>query len=186
MDNDLMISKMMIGACNLVILLPEGISRFRKRMQEYEAFSKKSDEMKALLVALKQEVEGYAEKEKKLLLRIDELSSQHKNGMTELEKHLEADKVQVRVDRAALEVQKKALLEQKEGLKASLAQATGNNKWLIEHGFQQVVTYLLHSSELNKALSDVYTKLLAHGRHQGFVASYKACEFGEPHEKSSL
>ena len=38
------------------------------------------------------------------MLRIDELSSQHKTEMVELEKLLEADKVQVRVDKAALEV----------------------------------------------------------------------------------
>ena len=40
------------------------------------------------------------------MLRIDELSSQHKTEMVELEKRLEADRVQVRVDRAALKVQK--------------------------------------------------------------------------------
>ena len=73
-----------------------------------------------------------------------------------------------------MKVQKKALLEEKEGLKASLAQATSDNEWLIEHGFQQVVTYLLHSSEFNKVLGDVYTELLAHGRHQGLFAGYKA------------
>ncbi|MFS7930789.1 hypothetical protein Hanom_Chr04g00348421 [Helianthus anomalus] len=65
-DDDLMISKMMMGACNLAALLLEGVSRFRKRMQEYEVFSKKRDEMKASMVALK-EAEGYAEKEKALL-----------------------------------------------------------------------------------------------------------------------
>ena len=61
-----MISKMMMGACNLVALLLEGVSRFRKRMQEYEVFSKKRDEMKASMVVLK-ETEGYTEKEKALL-----------------------------------------------------------------------------------------------------------------------
>ncbi|KAJ0681118.1 hypothetical protein HanPI659440_Chr16g0632121 [Helianthus annuus] len=66
MDDDLMISKMVMGACNLVALLLEGVSRFRKRMQEYEVFSKKRDEMKTSMVAL-QEAEGYAEKEKALL-----------------------------------------------------------------------------------------------------------------------
>ncbi|KAJ0765019.1 hypothetical protein HanPI659440_Chr08g0298791 [Helianthus annuus] len=66
MNDDLMISKVMMGACNLVALLLEGVSRFRKKMQEYEVFSKKRDEMKASMVVLK-EAEGYAEKEKALL-----------------------------------------------------------------------------------------------------------------------
>ncbi|MFS7923117.1 hypothetical protein Hanom_Chr03g00256961 [Helianthus anomalus] len=69
---------------------------------------------------------------------------------------------------------KKALLVEKEGLKASLIQATSDNKWLIEHEFQQVVNYLLHSSEFKKVLGDVYTELLAHGRHQDLFAGYKA------------
>ncbi|KAJ0741760.1 hypothetical protein HanOQP8_Chr06g0231731 [Helianthus annuus] len=64
MDDDQMISKMMLGAYNLVALLPDEISRFRKRMQEYEAFSKKRDGMKASMAALKKVSEGFAEKEK--------------------------------------------------------------------------------------------------------------------------
>ena len=67
-------------------------------------------------------------------------------------------------------------MEEKDRLKASLAHATSDNKWLIEHGFQQVVTYLLHSSEFNSALGDSYSQLLAHGRHQGLFAGFKACE----------
>ncbi|XP_021979994.1 uncharacterized protein LOC110876125 [Helianthus annuus] len=67
--------------------------------------------------------------------------------MVELEKRLEADRVQVRVDRAA---------------------------------FEQVVTYLLHSSEFDKVLGDVYTKLLAHVRHQGIVDLYGARYLRKP------
>ncbi|KAJ0905904.1 hypothetical protein HanPSC8_Chr07g0299391 [Helianthus annuus] len=61
-----------------------------------------------------------------------------------------------------------------------------DNKWLIEHGFQQVVTYLLHSSEFNSALGDVYLKLLIHGRHQGYTAGYDAGPVGTTEDKSSL
>ncbi|KAJ0616071.1 hypothetical protein HanIR_Chr02g0086431 [Helianthus annuus] len=50
---------------------------------------------------------------------------------------MEADKLQLKADREALDVQKKAFIEEKEGLKASMVQATGDNQWLIEHGFQQ-------------------------------------------------
>ncbi|MFS7989576.1 hypothetical protein Hanom_Chr11g01048561 [Helianthus anomalus] len=67
---------------------------------------------------------------------------------------------------------------------ASLAKATSENQWLIEHGLQQVVTHLLHSSKFNSALGDVYTKLLNHGKHLGFVAGYKAHESGQPQEQS--
>ncbi|MFS8033988.1 hypothetical protein Hanom_Chr17g01575951 [Helianthus anomalus] len=55
MDDDLMISKIMMVACNLTALLPDGVSQFRKRMHEYEVFSKKRNEMKASMVALKKE-----------------------------------------------------------------------------------------------------------------------------------
>ncbi|MFS7917749.1 hypothetical protein Hanom_Chr03g00192861 [Helianthus anomalus] len=73
-----------------------------------------------------------------------------------------------------------------EGLKASLAQLARDNKWLIEHGFQQVVTYLIHSSEFNRALGDVYSKLLIHGRHQGYIVGYDAGAAGTPKDKSPL
>ncbi|MFS8019428.1 hypothetical protein Hanom_Chr15g01403651 [Helianthus anomalus] len=64
MDDDQMISKMMLGPCNLAALRPEELSCFRKRMQEYGAFSKKGDRMKASMAALKKESEGFVEKEK--------------------------------------------------------------------------------------------------------------------------
>ncbi|KAF5796524.1 hypothetical protein HanXRQr2_Chr08g0352541 [Helianthus annuus] len=66
----------------------------------------------------------------------------------------------------ALKVREKTSMKEKEVLKA-------DNRWLIEHGFRQVVTYLLHSSEFNQALGAVYTKLLAHGRHQGLLLGTK-------------
>ncbi|KAJ0682295.1 hypothetical protein HanPI659440_Chr16g0645751 [Helianthus annuus] len=77
MDDDQMISKMMMGAYNLVSLLPEGICRFRKRMQEYEAFSKKRDGMKASMATLKKEREGFSEKEKAWMVKVGELTSRH-------------------------------------------------------------------------------------------------------------
>ncbi|MFS7996885.1 hypothetical protein Hanom_Chr12g01135161 [Helianthus anomalus] len=73
-----------------------------------------------------------------------------------------------------------------ERLKASEVRLVNENRWLIEHGFQQVVTILLHSSKFNQVLGVVYTKLLAHGRHQGLIIGYKACEAGEPQDKSPL
>ena len=71
-------------------------------------------------------------------------------------------------------------------MKASVARSTFDNQWLIEQGFHQVVTYLLHSKEFNSALGEVYTKLLNLGKHQGLIAGYKLHESGQPLEKSPL
>ncbi|MFS7953778.1 hypothetical protein Hanom_Chr07g00622531 [Helianthus anomalus] len=150
MEDNMMISRMMLSACNLAAMLPGGVSCFRKRMHEYEEFSKKKDKMKASVAAMKKEIDRFAEKEKAWVMK------------------------------------KKAFLEEKEGLKDSLAQVTSDNQWLIEHGFQQVVTYLIHSAEFNSTLGDVYTKLLNHGKHLGFIACYKAYESGQSQDQSSF
>ncbi|KAF5775605.1 hypothetical protein HanXRQr2_Chr13g0613951 [Helianthus annuus] len=140
MDDDMMLSRLILSTCNLVAVLPQGVASFRKRMHEYEEFSKKKDKMKATMSTLKKENEGL---------------------VGELKKQVEA-------------------------LEASRVQLTDDNKWLIEHGFQKVVTYLLHSAEFNSVLGGVYGKLLEHRRHQGYVAGYKACQSGDPQDKSSL
>ncbi|KAJ0591874.1 hypothetical protein HanHA300_Chr03g0078351 [Helianthus annuus] len=140
MDDEQMISNMILGACNLAALLPEGISRFRKRMQEYKAFLKKRDGMKASMAALKKENKGFAEKEKAWVMKVGEITQRHEVEVNELKKQIEA-----------LSAREKAYSEEKEGLEASLAQVTKDNKWLIEHGFQQVVNYfftLLNSTKL--------------------------------------
>ncbi|KAF5791494.1 hypothetical protein HanXRQr2_Chr09g0395421 [Helianthus annuus] len=155
MDDDLMLSRMVLTTCNLAAMLPEGITRFRQRMQEYEDFSKKKDKMKSSLASMKKEIAGFAEKE-------------------------------AAWRKEALAVQQQAFREEKEGLKASVGQVTADNQWLIEHGFQQVVTYLLHSKEFNSALGDVYTKLLNLGKHQGLTAGYKLHDSGQPLEKSPM
>ncbi|KAM0040339.1 hypothetical protein Hdeb2414_s0012g00392651 [Helianthus debilis subsp. tardiflorus] len=95
MDDDHMIAKMIMGACNLCALLPEGISRFRKRMQEYEAFSKKKkkkkrEAMKVSMAALKKESEGFAEKEKAWQMKVHELNQRHEVKVGELKKQVEA------------------------------------------------------------------------------------------------
>ncbi|KAJ0795950.1 hypothetical protein HanPI659440_Chr04g0156441 [Helianthus annuus] len=108
-------------------------------------------------------------------MKVGELTQRHEVEVSELKKQVEA-----------LKAREEASSKEKEGLEASLAQVTKDNKWLIEHGFQQVVTYLLHSSEFNRALGDVYTKLLVHGRHRGYTAGYEAYEAGTPKDKSSL
>ncbi|MFS7997677.1 hypothetical protein Hanom_Chr12g01144741 [Helianthus anomalus] len=72
---------------------------------------------------------------------------------------MEADKLQLKADREALDDQKKAFEEEKEGLKAFVD-----------------VTYPLHSTVFNSALGDVYTKLLNYGKHLGLVAGFKLHE----------
>ncbi|KAM0003817.1 hypothetical protein Hdeb2414_s0007g00239901 [Helianthus debilis subsp. tardiflorus] len=125
------------------------------RMHEYEEFLKKKDKMKDTKSTLKKENEGLVKKEEALAKRVEELTQKHEVEVGELKKQVEA-------------------------LEASRVQLTDDNKWLIEHGFQQVVTYLLHSAEFNGVLGGVYGKLLEHGRHQGYVAGYIACQSGDP------
>ncbi|KAJ0539765.1 hypothetical protein HanHA300_Chr08g0290151 [Helianthus annuus] len=47
MDDDVMLSRMILITCNLAAMLPQGVACFRQRMQEYEEFSKKKDKMKS-------------------------------------------------------------------------------------------------------------------------------------------
>ncbi|XP_035840334.1 uncharacterized protein LOC118487523 [Helianthus annuus] len=117
---------------------------------------------------------------------IEDLKKMHAIEMGDLKKSFEASLLKLKADREALSVQQQAFREEKEGLKASVGQVTADNQWLIEHGFQQVVTYLLHSKEFNSALGDVYTKLLNLGKHQGLAAGYKLHESGQPLEKSPM
>ncbi|MFS7929329.1 hypothetical protein Hanom_Chr04g00331241 [Helianthus anomalus] len=49
-----------------------------------------------------------------------------------------------------------------------------------------VVTYLLHSTEFNSALGEVYTKSLNYGKHLGLVAGFKLHESGQALEQSHL
>ncbi|MFS7930066.1 hypothetical protein Hanom_Chr04g00339771 [Helianthus anomalus] len=41
MEGDTMLSRLILSSCNLSALVAEGVTRFRKGMQEYEKFSKK-------------------------------------------------------------------------------------------------------------------------------------------------
>ncbi|KAJ0837522.1 hypothetical protein HanRHA438_Chr16g0779091 [Helianthus annuus] len=161
MDDDMMLSRMILSTCNLAAMLPQGVARFRKRMHEYEEFSKKKDKMKATISTLKKKNAGLVKKGETLSKKVEELTQKHEAEVCELKKQVEA-------------------------LEASRVQLSDDNKWLIEHGFQQVVTYLLHSTEFNSVLGGVYGKLLEHGRHQGYVADYKACQSGDSQDKSSL
>ncbi|KAJ0749807.1 hypothetical protein HanRHA438_Chr05g0217961 [Helianthus annuus] len=106
--------------------------------------------------------------------------------MDDLKKSFEADQLKLKANRESLAVRQKAFDEEKEGLKASVAQATGDNQWLIKQGFHQVVTYLLHSNEFNSALGEVYTKLLNLGKHQGLIACFKLHESGQALEQSPM
>ncbi|KAJ0604300.1 hypothetical protein HanHA300_Chr02g0048141 [Helianthus annuus] len=106
--------------------------------------------------------------------------------MNDLKKGFEADRLKLKSDREALVVQQKAFDEEKNGWKDLVSQATRDNQWLIEQGFHQVVTYLLHSKEFNSAIGEVCTKLLNLGKHQGLIAGYKLHESGHPLKKSPL
>ncbi|KAJ0601427.1 hypothetical protein HanIR_Chr03g0128221 [Helianthus annuus] len=186
MDDDMMLSRMNLSTRNLAGMLPRGVARFRKRVHEYEEFSKKKEKMKSSMAAMKKEIGGFAEKEEAWVKKVGELTRRHEIELGDLKKSFEADPLKLKADREALYVQQKAFDEEKEGLKALVAQATNDNQWLIEQGFQQVVTYLLHSKEFNFALGEVYTKLLNLGKHQGLIVGYKLHESGQSLEKSPL
>ncbi|KAF5805242.1 hypothetical protein HanXRQr2_Chr05g0206931 [Helianthus annuus] len=137
-------------------MLPQGVARFRRRMQEYEEFSKKKDKMKSSMAVMKKDISNFAEKEEAWSKKVEGLSKQHEIEMSDFKKSFEADRLKLKADREALS------------------------------GFQQVVTYLLHSTEFNSALGDVYTKFLNLGKHQGLIAGYKLHEAGHSLEKSPL
>ncbi|KAJ0924046.1 hypothetical protein HanPSC8_Chr05g0223721 [Helianthus annuus] len=124
MEDDMLISQIMLSACNLDAMLPKGVSRFRKRMHEYGEFSKKKDKTKASMAAMKKEIDGFTEKEKAWVTKVHELTSRHEVELNDLKKRMEVDRLQLKTDRETLNVQHKAFLEEREGLKAFLAQAT--------------------------------------------------------------
>src|ERR1044071_6385313 len=103
LDDDALLTKMMVGTCNLTAMLPEGISRFRKMMGEYSEFAKKRREMKQALASLKKDALEWAEKEKTFVGLIDELK---KGREAEVAKH-EVARVKVEVDRLGLEAERK-------------------------------------------------------------------------------
>ncbi|KAF5818019.1 hypothetical protein HanRHA438_Chr02g0061671 [Helianthus annuus] len=142
--------------------------------------------MKSSMAVMKKEIDGFSKKEEAWVKKVGELTRRHEIEMNDLKKSFEADKLKLKADREALDVQKKAFDEEKEGLKASVAQATGDNQWLIEQGFHQVVTYILHSNEFNSALGEVYTKLLNYGKHLGLIAGFKLHESGQALEQSPM
>ncbi|MFS7916773.1 hypothetical protein Hanom_Chr03g00181301 [Helianthus anomalus] len=123
--------------------------------------------MKASMAAMKKEAEVFSKKEEAWVKMVGELTRRR----------------EIEADREALDVQQMAFEEEKEGLKCLVAQATGDTQWLIEKGFHQVVTYLLHSKEFNSTLGEVYTKLLNLVKHQGLIAGYKLHESGQPLEQ---
>ncbi|KAJ0643890.1 hypothetical protein HanRHA438_Chr16g0745981 [Helianthus annuus] len=159
MEGDTMLSRLMLSSCNLSALVAEGVTPFRKGMQEYEEFSKKKEKMKASMAVMKKDIDSFSKKEEAWVKK---------------------------AEREALVVQKKAFVEENEDLKASVVQATADNQWLIEQSFQQVVTYLLHSTEFNSAIGEVYTRLLNYGKHLGLVAGFKLHESGQALEQSPL
>ncbi|MFS7976344.1 hypothetical protein Hanom_Chr10g00891381 [Helianthus anomalus] len=120
MEGDTMLSRLILSSCNLSALVDEGVTRFHKGMQEYDEFSKKKEKMKAYMAAMKKDIDGFAKKEESWVKKVGELTCRHEIEVGDLKKKMEADKLQLKADREALDVQKKAFAEEKEGLKASV------------------------------------------------------------------
>ncbi|XP_076893958.1 uncharacterized protein LOC143546109 [Bidens hawaiensis] len=138
MEGDSLLSWLILNYSNVSALLAEGVTHFRKGMEEYEEFMNTKEKMKASMAAMKKDVEGFSEKEKVYVKRIEELSRGHEIEMAGLKKAMEADMAKLSADREAFEVQKRAFEMEKEGLKASVTQTSEDNKWLIEMGFSRL------------------------------------------------
>ncbi|KAM0060796.1 hypothetical protein Hdeb2414_s0004g00128301 [Helianthus debilis subsp. tardiflorus] len=63
MEGDTMLSRLILSSCNLSALVAEGVTRFRKAMQEHEEFSKKKEKMKASMAAMKKDIDNFSKKE---------------------------------------------------------------------------------------------------------------------------
>ncbi|KAM0005625.1 hypothetical protein Hdeb2414_s0009g00306911 [Helianthus debilis subsp. tardiflorus] len=100
MDDDLMLSRMILSTCNLAAMLPQGVARFRKRMQEYEDFSKKKEKMKSSMSAMKKEIAGFVEKEAAWDKKVSDLTRMHEIEMSDLKKMLSS--LQVPINRSVL------------------------------------------------------------------------------------
>ncbi|MFS7998814.1 hypothetical protein Hanom_Chr12g01158431 [Helianthus anomalus] len=159
MKGDTMLSRLILSSCNLSALVNAG------------------EKMKASMAAMKKDIDSFSKKEEAWVKKVGDLTRRHEIEIGDLKKSSEEDKLKLKADREALDVQKNAFAEEKEGLKASVFQATGDNQWLIEQDFHQVVTYLLHSTEFNSALGDVYMKLLNYGKNLGLVVGFKLHEW---------
>ncbi|MFS7967009.1 hypothetical protein Hanom_Chr09g00780701 [Helianthus anomalus] len=136
MEGDTMLSRLILSSCNLSALVAEGVTHFRKGMREYEEFSKKKEKMEASMAAMKKDIDSFSKKEEAWVKKVGELTRRHELEIGDLKKSFEMDKLKLKADREALDVQKKAFAEEKEGLKASVVQSTSDNQWLIEQGFQ--------------------------------------------------
>ncbi|KAJ0696354.1 hypothetical protein HanLR1_Chr10g0356191 [Helianthus annuus] len=108
MEGDHFISRLMLSSCNLYALLAEGVTRFTKGMQEYEEVTKKKDKLKASMAAMKKEVDGFSKKKEAWVKKVGELTRKHEVEMNDLKKSFEADKLNLKADREALDVQKKS------------------------------------------------------------------------------
>ncbi|KAJ0789424.1 hypothetical protein HanPI659440_Chr05g0203411 [Helianthus annuus] len=93
MDDDMMLFRMILSTCNLAAMLPQGVARFRKRMHEYEEFSKKKEKMKSSMAAMKKEIDVFAEKEKAWVKKVGELTRSHEIELGDLKKSFEADRL---------------------------------------------------------------------------------------------
>ncbi|MFS7945802.1 hypothetical protein Hanom_Chr06g00528441 [Helianthus anomalus] len=139
MEGDHFISRLMLSSCNLSSLVAEVLEEERK---------------KSSMVVMKKEIDGFSKKEEAWVKKVGELTRRHEIDMNDLKKRFEADKLKLKLI---------------EGLKASVAQDTGDNQWLIEQGFQQF-----------------YTKLLNYGKHLGLIVGFKLHESGQALEQSPM
>ncbi|KAK1424790.1 hypothetical protein QVD17_20128 [Tagetes erecta] len=174
LENVELLKKFFSNGARFMALVPEITDRLRDTYKDFTDLS-----------AAKVEVDKISSERAESIRKL----TIEKEGLTT---KLSALQSQVASDREELEAGRKELEAGRKELKSGKAAATRameenrrmeeTNKWLVEEGLKQVVTYLLNSAEFKEPLSMIYMKALAYGRHQGLLSGYTNCLNGVPKE----
>ncbi|KAI3754657.1 hypothetical protein L1987_54444 [Smallanthus sonchifolius] len=178
-----LIGRILVNAARILTSFPEGIDRLCDNSKKSERAEQKNCSLKEQLANAQSHVSALSAREKQLIQDLDIARKQYdvdSEKLASLRQNLEEQKAKMDAERVAVDAEWSAVQAEKESLdfvieewKSRTEVLAEEKRWLIEHGFQQVVAYLLHSNEFNVPLSDVYNKLLKRGRHMGLVSGYK-------------
>ncbi|KAK1414989.1 hypothetical protein QVD17_30756 [Tagetes erecta] len=181
LENVELLKKFYSNGARFMALVPEVTDRWRDTYKDFTDLSAAKGEVDKIS-------SERAESIKRLTLEKEDLASK----LSTLQSQIASDREELEAGRKELEAGKKKLEVQVEELKSGKAKVARameesrrleeTNKWLIEEGFKQVVTYLLNSAEFKEPLSMIYMKALAYGRHQGLLSGYANCLKGVPKE----
>ncbi|KAK1424351.1 hypothetical protein QVD17_19680 [Tagetes erecta] len=181
LENVELLKKLFSNGARFMALVPEITDRWRDTYKDFTDLSAAKGEVDKIS-------SERAESIRRLTLEKEDLASK----LSTLQSQIASDRDELEAGRKELETGRKELRIQVEELKSGKAKAARaveenrrleeTNKWLVEEGFKQVVTYLLNSAEFKEPLSMIYMKALAYGRHQGLLSGYTNCLNGVPKE----